>query len=102
MCPIVGGNWNNGAIAGVWALNLNNVRGNSNDNVGCRADSVTPRMLQGNGGTKGEAFRRAVRAVHTVRTTAKSECRRLSGSVSRAGAPVRCERQASVVGPRVA
>lgn len=40
LCVISGGNWNNGANAGVWALNLNNVRGNSNDNVGFRSDSV--------------------------------------------------------------
>lgn len=38
MCPISGGNWNNGTNAGVWALNLNNTRGNSNNNVGGRSD----------------------------------------------------------------
>lgn len=38
MCPISGGNWNNGANAGVWALNLNNTRSNSNNNVGGRSD----------------------------------------------------------------
>jgi hypothetical protein len=37
MCPFVGGAWYNGAIAGVWALYLADVRGSSNDNVGCRA-----------------------------------------------------------------
>lgn len=40
LCVISGGNWNNGGNAGVWALNLNNVRGNSNNNVGFRSDSV--------------------------------------------------------------
>lgn len=40
LCAISGGNWNNGGNAGVWALNLNNVRGNSNNNVGFRSDSV--------------------------------------------------------------
>jgi len=40
LCVISGGNWNNGAIAGVWYLNLNNVRSNSNNNVGFRSDSV--------------------------------------------------------------
>jgi hypothetical protein len=40
LCVISGGNWNNGGNAGVWDLNLNNVRGNSNDNVGFRSDSV--------------------------------------------------------------
>jgi len=38
MCPISGGNWNNSANAGVWALNLNNNRSNSNNNVGGRSD----------------------------------------------------------------
>ncbi len=40
LCVISGGNWNNGGNAGVWALNLNNVRSNSNNNVGFRSDSV--------------------------------------------------------------
>ena len=40
VCPISGGNWNNGSITGVWALNLNNVRGNSNDNYGFRSDPL--------------------------------------------------------------
>lgn len=43
MAPIAGGNWNNGSIDGVWALNLNNVRSNSNNNVGFRSDSDSPR-----------------------------------------------------------
>lgn len=37
MCLISGGNWNNTSNAGVWALNLNNNRTNSNNNVGFRA-----------------------------------------------------------------
>lgn len=63
MCPIAGGNWNNSANAGVWTLNLNNVRGNSNNNVGCRADSATPRKPHGYGGAKGDAFRRGATVV---------------------------------------
>jgi len=39
-CEISGGNWNNGSNAGVWSLNLNNVRSNSNNNVGFRSDSM--------------------------------------------------------------
>lgn len=35
--PIRGGNWNNGANAGVFELNLNNSRALSNDNVGFRS-----------------------------------------------------------------
>jgi len=37
MCPIVGGNWADGATAGVWALSLSNARTNSNGSVGFRA-----------------------------------------------------------------
>jgi len=59
MCPIAGGNWNNATAAGVWALNLNNVRGNSNNNVGFRSDSISPRRPIGHGGIKGDVFRRA-------------------------------------------
>jgi len=36
LVPLVGGNWNNAANAGVFYLNLNNVRSNSNNNVGGR------------------------------------------------------------------
>jgi len=39
MAPISGGNWNNSSQAGVWTLNLNNNRTNSNNNVGSRSDS---------------------------------------------------------------
>ena len=45
MCPIAGGNWNNGVNAGVWALNCNNTRTNTNNNVGLRADSAPPQAL---------------------------------------------------------
>ena len=42
--PIRGGNWNNGAAAGVRALNLNNARSNSNTNIGVRpASEVSPK-----------------------------------------------------------
>jgi hypothetical protein len=34
--PRRGGNWNNGGNAGVFACNLNNVRSNSNSNIGFR------------------------------------------------------------------
>ena len=79
MCPISGGNWNNGSNAGVWTLNLNNTRTNSNINVGLRADSFSPRSpLHGHGGTEGDAFRRAAQSL----AAAKSVCRRFSGSRS--------------------
>jgi len=77
MCPISGGNWNNSSNAGVWALNLNNVRGNSNNNVGFRADSISPHGPQGRSGIKGGAFR------HAVQTAAKSAGFRLSGRTAR-------------------
>jgi len=35
--PLRGGSWNNGAGAGVFALNLNNPRADSGNNVGFRA-----------------------------------------------------------------
>jgi RNA-directed DNA polymerase len=72
MCPIAAGNWNNGVNAGPWAANWNNARGNSNDNVGFRADSATPRTPQGDGGAEGDAFL----------PWAKSSCRLLPGSAS--------------------
>lgn len=76
MCPIAGGNWNNSSNAGVWALNLNNARGNSNNNVGLRADSKPQRLQPGQSGIKGDAFRRVIGAVIV---TAKSVCFRDSG-----------------------
>jgi hypothetical protein len=80
MCPISGGNWNNAATAGVWAFNLNNVRSNSNNNVGFRADSGSPRKRQRYGGTEGDAFRRAASAA------AKSaRCRHSSRAAMRRG-----------------
>jgi hypothetical protein len=65
MCPIVGANWNNGSNAGVWALNLNNVRTNTNTNVGGRADSASPHAAQADGGAKGGAFWR-LRAAKSI------------------------------------
>lgn len=35
--PICGGNWNNGANAGVFNVNLNNPRSNANGNIGFRS-----------------------------------------------------------------
>ncbi len=61
LCPMSGANWNNSSIAGVWALNCNNVRGNSNDNYGFRSDSMSPRTAQADGGLKGGAFLRMVK-----------------------------------------
>lgn len=76
MVPIRGGNWNNGALAGVFNLNLNNDRTNSNDNNGARPDFESPRNRQRHGGTKGGVFRR---------TGAKSAVRSLSSSTATSG-----------------
>lgn len=38
MCLIVAYNWNNTSNTGVWNANFNNIRDNSNNNVGFRAD----------------------------------------------------------------
>lgn len=71
MCPIVGGSWNNTSNAGVWALNLNNTRSNTNNNVGFRADSISPHgSMLDRSGIKGDAFRRVAAAL----ATAKSVC----------------------------
>lgn len=63
--PICGGNWNNAANAGVFNVNLNNPRSNSNDNIGFRSTlpSVSQICLQIKGllsstrGDKGARFR---------------------------------------------
>ena len=71
MCPMSSANWNNGSNAGVFTLNLNNYRTNSNYNYGFRSDSVSPHIGQPNSGTKGGAFRQSL--------AAKSVCRFVSG-----------------------
>ena len=40
--PIRGGNWNNAANAGVFALNLNNARSYTYTNIGARPAFVNP------------------------------------------------------------
>ena len=47
--PIRGGNWNNAANAGVFALNLNNPRSNRNSNIGARPDFAS--LLKSRKGT---------------------------------------------------
>lgn len=76
MVAIRGGNWNNGANAGVFNLNLNNDRSNSNTNIGARPDFDSPRIWKRNGGTKGDSFRRLC---------AKSVFRCFSSSVATSG-----------------
>ncbi len=89
MCPIVSSNWNNGSNAGVWTLNLNNYRTNSNYNVSVRADSAKPRnLIVGYGGAKGDTFQ------CVVNSAAKSVYYCLSGSNKLIDILISCERQA--------
>jgi hypothetical protein len=46
LLPHAGGNWNNGAPAGVFAVNLNNNSGNNNNNNGARAVRLQPNHAQ--------------------------------------------------------
>lgn len=64
--PIRGGNWNNSASAGVFNLNCNNARSNSNTNIGARPDLTSPRTALADGGFKGGAF------LHRAQASAKS------------------------------
>jgi hypothetical protein len=65
--PLRGGNWNNAASAGVFALNLNNVRSNVNTNIGFRAAFSHSQILRAYwvrfqyGEEKGVCFRAGVR-----------------------------------------
>lgn len=51
--PIVGGNWNNSSNAGVFNLNVNNNRTNSNDNVGGRDSVSNPETSMDDTGNRG-------------------------------------------------
>lgn len=46
LLPHAGGNWNNGANAGVFAVNLNNNSDNDNNNNGARAVRLQPNHAQ--------------------------------------------------------
>ena len=47
ICLLSGGNWNNGSNAGLWNLNWNNNRTNSNNNVSFRSDYASPSKHRG-------------------------------------------------------
>ena len=51
--PMVGGNWNNTSNAGVFNLNVNNNRTNTNNNVGGRDSISKPETLRGETGDRG-------------------------------------------------
>ena len=76
MAMLSSSNWNNSSNAGVFYRNLNNNRTNSNNNIGFRSDSDSPRNRKRYGGAKGDAFRRVISAMII---TAKSVCFRDSG-----------------------
>lgn len=85
VCPYSGGNWTNSAIAGVWALNLNNDRSNSNNNYGFRSDSSpnTPyaACTAWQRGSLRRALRRNVlRLIPLVTYAARVGCRVKTGS----------------------
>jgi len=46
MLPHVGGNWNNGASAGVFSVNLNTTATNTNNNNGARAGMTDRAIVQ--------------------------------------------------------
>lgn len=63
---IRGGNWNNGARAGVFALNVNNARSNANTNIGVRpalalSQKLSPRAAADSACTKGRVILGACR-----------------------------------------
>lgn len=51
--PICGGNWNNSSNAGLFAVNLNNARTNSNNNVGSRDSKAKPETVVTETGIRG-------------------------------------------------
>ena len=50
---LCGANWNNGSNSGVFAMNLNNYRTNSNNNVGSRDSISLPEITKVNTGDTG-------------------------------------------------
>jgi retron-type reverse transcriptase len=57
--PIRGGNWNNGSLAGLGALNLNNLRSNVNINIGFRPALFQRQMPQAQGPAAGAMGKRS-------------------------------------------
>lgn len=53
MAAICGGNWNNSSNAGPFAMNLNNNRTNSNNNVGARDSGTKPETAMADTGARG-------------------------------------------------
>ena len=55
-CPLSGANWNNTSNAGVWYLNWNNNRTNSNNNVGWRCDCISSNRAYADSGRTGIGY----------------------------------------------
>lgn len=70
-----GANWNNGTNAGPGAVNLNNFRGNSNDNTGFSADSKPDlkRLYNGETGVEGEDFQPKAKPYYPPRSGSVNE-----------------------------
>lgn len=80
LCVISGANWNNGSNAGPWAVNLNNNRTNSNNNVGFASDS-NPHLKHpshGATGVEGGGFQPQAKPCHT--SLSGSYCERQRGA----------------------
>ena len=67
-----GGNWNNGSGAGVFALNLNNSRAISNNNVGFRAAFLSGQIPEAHG-LRASAERQKGLASVPIRRSAKNK-----------------------------
>lgn len=63
---IRGGDWNNASIAGVFALNLNNLRSNVNTNVGFRPACACVKLPE----------RMPLRSISSVHRQALNPCRK--------------------------
>ena len=72
--PIRGGNWNNGANAGVFALNLNNPRTNANGNIGFRVALAPHVRSRASKGVRSRASKGARTAHGAKGTHLPTEC----------------------------
>lgn len=64
LCLLSGMNWTNTSNAGVWSVNLNNNRANSNTNMGFCADSIPPETLKRDTGNEGDGFRPLAKSLY--------------------------------------
>ena len=79
---IAGGNWNNGANAGVFYVNLNNLRSNANGNIGFRsasASNATRQKLYPQGDTPSTGGKRIAFPWPLPKNPVDAECREYPG-----------------------